>query len=334
MIKIAISCGDPAGIGYEVAAKSLLRYHPRDVQYILFGERSVFEKLAGQYRWAQSFMNSIDSAEFQLISSDNGENYPTGVIDARCGEIAYRSVVSAIKAANGSDESRKCDAIVTAPISKKALHLAGHKFDGHTGILSKIFDVPVTMMLFTRGFRVSLATTHIPLRNVPGSLTPELLAGHLARTRDALANWFGIENPVIGVLALNPHAGESGILGDEESIIDEAIESAKNGGITAEGPLVPDVAFLTKPRRRYDAYLAMYHDQGLIPLKTLGFRRGVNITLGLPVPRTSPDHGTAFDIAGKGIANPLSFIEALKTAVKIARRIGARHFQKFVPSIM
>jgi len=328
MKKIVISCGDPAGIGYEVVAKSILRFNPPDVQYLLFGERSVFEKLAGQFLWAQSFLNSLDSSEFQLISFDNAQDYPMGIIDKRCGEIAYRSVVSAIKAANGTDTIYKCDAIVTAPISKKALHLARHKFDGHTGILSKMFALPVTMMLFTRGFRVSLATTHIPLRKVPGSLTPELLAGHLDRTRNALVNWFGIEKPLIGVLALNPHAGENGILGDEESVIGEAIVSARIRGIDAEGPLVPDVAFLTKPRRRYDAYLAMYHDQGLIPLKTLGFRKGVNITLGLPVPRTSPDHGTAFDIAGKGIANPLSFIEALKTAVKIVQRASIPNSHK------
>ena len=178
-----------------------------------------------------------------------------------------------------------------------------------------------TMMLFSGDFRVALVTTHIPIRRVPDFITAENILPHLVRTDDALRRWFGIKSPKIGVLALNPHAGESGAIGDEETEISAAIDSARRKGISAEGPLVPDVAFLPALREKYDAYLAMYHDQGLIPLKTLGFDTGVNITLGLPVPRTSPDHGTAYDIAGKGIANPQSFSAAVQTVMDILKNL-------------
>ncbi|MCD6594667.1 4-hydroxythreonine-4-phosphate dehydrogenase PdxA [bacterium] len=315
MIKIAISCGDPAGIGYEIVAKSLLHYHPSDVQFKIFGAKAVFDSLSEKFIWAEKFLNRVDTQNsLEIISVSDDKNFPIGEISPRCGEIAYRSIIAAIQSAKEGDS----DAIVTAPISKKAIHLAGHNFAGHTEILAKEFDCPVTMMLFARKFRVSLATTHIPLKDVASSLSTARILEHLRRTHSALVNWFGIKEPKIGVLGLNPHAGESGDIGIEEIIISKAIEIAREENIDAEGPLVPDVAFLTSMRRKYDAYLAMFHDQGLIPLKTLGFRNGVNITLGLPKPRTSPDHGTAFDIAGKGKANPHPFGCSLRTGVRLS----------------
>jgi len=319
MITLAISCGDPAGIGYEIIAKSILHYHPADVRYKIFGAKSVFDSLSERFGWAKKFIREIESRNFiDLISVSDEKNLPVGKIDVRCGEVAYRSIIAAIESVKIGDS----DAIITAPISKKAIHLAGYDFAGHTEILAKEFDRPVTMMLFARNFRVSLATTHIPIKDVASSISIDSILGHLHRTHSALVNWFGISNPKIGVLGLNPHAGENGDIGDEETIISQAIEIASKESIEAEGPLVPDVAFIPSRRRKYDAYLAMFHDQGLIPLKTLGFRNGVNITLGLPKVRTSPDHGTAFDIAGKGIANPRSFKQAIASAFKILLRSG------------
>ncbi len=317
MIRIAVSAGDPAGIGAEIIAKSLCKYHPPNIKYSVFGAMLPFKILSQKFLWARKFLKLVENGTIEFREVAKMSEIEWGKIDAECGNIAFKAIVAAAQFAKNGD----ADAILTAPISKKAMQLAGHNYPGHTEILAEIFKSDVTMMLFARKFRVSLATTHIPLRYVADALDAKMLFDHISRTDDALKNWFGIENPKIAVLALNPHAGEGGKIGEEEQIISAAIESASEAGMDVIGPLVPDVAFLPKMRRKFDAYLAMYHDQGLIPLKTLGFNRGVNITLGLPLPRTSPDHGTAFDIAGSGIASPLSFIYAMRSAVKIARNL-------------
>ncbi len=320
MTTLAISCGDPAGVGYEVVAKSFSRHAPAGCRLVFFGVLSPFESLADHFGWARSFLRRLDAGDFEFCVVADETDYPTGVVDERCGEVAYRSILGAAELARQG----KADAIVTAPISKEALKLAGHNYPGHTELLAELFDVEVTMMLFARGLRVALATTHIPLREVHKNISAQKLLGHIRRIDDGLRRWFGKSEPVISVLALNPHAGEGGTIGDEETQIAQAVELARKLGIKACGPLVPDVAFLPSRRRKTDAYLAMYHDQGLIPLKMVGFAWGVNITLGLPVPRTSPDHGTAFDIAGLGRANPISFINAVRTAAKIAKSTGGR----------
>lgn len=321
MICIAISCGDPAGIGAEIIAKSIARYRPKDVLFKLYGAVLPFEKLAEKFRWAKEFMKGVSSGEVRFYETGKCNDFQWGKSTANCGDVAFEALLAT------AESAKKCDAqaIVTAPISKNAIMLAGHNYAGHTEILAEIFNVDVTMMLFAGKFRVSLATRHISLREVADAISENTICGHIFRTNDALRKWFCVQSPRIGVLSLNPHGGENGKIGTEEREIESAINIAQHKGINVIGPLVPDVAFLPKVRRSVDAYIAMYHDQGLIPLKMVGFRRGVNITLGLPIPRTSPDHGTAFDIAGRGIASPLSFINALRTAVKIARKIHKTH---------
>ena len=316
MIKIVISSGDPSGIGPEIVAKSLLKYHPPQVAIKVFGALLPFRMLAQKFAWANSFINLVEENVIEFVEVGYLKNLEWGRVGAQYGDVAFRSIVEAVNCARQGN----ADAIITAPISKEAMQLAGHNYPGHTEILSDSFGVDVTMMLFSGRLRISLATTHIPIRQVAGALDDKMLLGHILRTYNALRNWFGIAEPTIGVLGLNPHAGEGGRIGEEEYIISAAIKSANERKIYAVGPLVPDVAFLPEKRRKFDAYLAMYHDQGLIPLKTIGFRRGVNITLGLPIPRTSPDHGTAFDIAGRGIASSRSFIAALRLAVILAEK--------------
>ncbi len=316
--KIAISCGDPAGIGYEVVAKSLPAFAESDFDFVLFGAAGIFKRLAEKFDWVHRFWDMVRGGRFEFVDLGGDSDFPVGRIDPRCGEVAFKSILAAAQTCLRGEAK----GLVTAPVSKRAIQLAGHPdFFGHTEFLGKIFGAETTMMLFSGNFRVALVTTHIPIRRVPDFITAKNILPHLVRTDDALRRWFGIKSPKIGVLALNPHAGESGAIGDEETEISAAIDSARRRGISAEGPLVPDVAFLPALRERYDAYLAMYHDQGLIPLKTLGFDTGVNITLGLPVPRTSPDHGTAYDIAGKGIANPQSFSAAVRTVMDILKNL-------------
>ncbi|RKZ33825.1 4-hydroxythreonine-4-phosphate dehydrogenase PdxA [bacterium] len=316
MIRVVISCGDPAGIGYEIVMKSLIRYSPSDVQFSLCCAPSVFESVAHIIPQSEKFFDLIKSNIVKLISVSNDSDFITGRIDMKCGRVAYDSFITAVDKVI----SEQCDAIVTAPVSKKAIRLSGIEFTGHTEILGEKFRCPITMMLFAKDFRVALVTTHIPLKKVPEFIRSENIFGHIQRLHSALKNWFGINEPKIAVLGLNPHSGESGTIGDEETEIEDAISRAIGLGIQIDGPLVPDVAFLPSQREKYDAYLTMYHDQGSIPLKAFGFKFGVNITLGLPKPRTSPDHGTAFDIAGRGIADPESFIQALKTAIEICRK--------------
>ncbi len=315
-INIVISCGDPAGIGTEIIIRSILRFHPPQLSFTLFGAPEPFMKLADKFDWAFRFLNFLKDGTVDFFPIPIRDNHKWGINNPRYGDVAFKAVSMAARyAKNGF-----ADAIVTAPISKRAINLAGHKYSGHTEILSEIFGTKTTMMLFSGRLRISLVTTHLPIKNVPSNISSDSVVSHITRTNNALRDWFGIARPNIGVLALNPHAGEEGFLGHEENEIISAIETAQRNGINAVGPIVPDVAFLPAMRRKFDAYIAMYHDQGLIPLKTLGFHRGVNITLGLPIPRTSPDHGTAFDIAGKGLANPKSFLFALRTAYRFARK--------------
>lgn len=213
------------------------------------------------------------------------------------------------------------DAIVTAPVSKEAMRMAGFRFPGQTEMLLELSGGErVAMMLVAGSFRVGLATVHHPLKDVSRHLTTARIVEKLAIIDAALRQDFGIRAPRIAVLGLNPHAGENGILGNEEkTVIRPALKAALRRRILAEGPFPADAFFGMQAFRRYDAVLAMYHDQGLIPLKLHGFRIGVNVSAGLPIVRTSPDHGTAFDIAGKGVADPTSMIEAIALAVSIVR---------------
>jgi 4-hydroxythreonine-4-phosphate dehydrogenase len=211
----------------------------------------------------------------------------------------------------------EADALVTAPVHKHALNLAGFQWPGHTEWLAHLAgDVEVAMMLAADRLRVVLVTTHVPLRAVPQLVTTDKVIRTGRVTRKALIDWWGISAPRIAVCALNPHAGESGLFGDEEDrVLRPAVEA-----LGASGPWPADTVFVRAMRGEFDAVLAPYHDVGMTAIKVAAFGRGVNVTLGLPFPRTSPDHGTAFDIAGTGQADPSSMRQALELAVELARR--------------
>jgi 4-hydroxythreonine-4-phosphate dehydrogenase len=252
-----------------------------------------------------------------VVLDHDGAQVPvdTGRLSAKAGKTAGEALSRAIQFARAG----KVHALVTAPVSKQALHLAGFHYPGQTEMLAEGFGATgFAMMLLAGDFRVALVTTHLPLRKVAEVLSEELILRRLRVLHHDLKNRFRIESPHLAVTGLNPHAGEGGLLGDEEqTIIAPAIQQAQKEGIAADGPFSADALFGQYQMKKFDAYLAMYHDQGLIPLKMFGFGRAVNYTAGLPVIRTSPDHGTAFDIAGKGIADPTSMVEALQLAASL-----------------
>lgn len=287
---IGITLGDPKGIGPEVVAKALENRRIRSLcRTVLFGDPEFFD-------WKKS----------------------KRLTDRECGKLAGSAVDQAINAAL----TDQIEALVTGPISKEHLNLGGYRFPGHTEFLADRAGVKeVRMMMAGPKLKVTLVTIHEPLRRIASLLTISHILRTIEITHSSLKKWFGIRRPRIAVAALNPHAGEGGMFGDEErKKISPAVRAAQRKGIRASGPYPPDTLFHRAVHGEFDAVVAMYHDQGLIPLKLLHFEEAVNITLGLPFLRTSVDHGTAFDIAGKGIANPGSMIAAIETAVRMVRR--------------
>jgi len=231
--------------------------------------------------------------------------------DRLAGQLTARSIERAVWLARAGD----VDAVVTAPVHKAALHVAGYPFPGVTEFLGSLTGGTETvMMLVVPGLRVVLVTTHIPLREVPAQLTTERIVRVGRITQAGLRDWFAVAEPRLAVCALNPHAGEAGLFGDE----DERLLAPAARTLGAAGPLPADTVFVRALRGEFDAVLAPYHDVGMTAVKVAGFGRGVNVTLGLPFPRTAPDHGTAFDIAGKGMADPSSMRAALEMAVQLA----------------
>jgi len=238
---------------------------------------------------------------------------PSSLLPEVAGRIAGQAVEDAVRLAL----AREVDAIVTGPVHKHALHLAGFRYPGLTELLSHLAgDVEVAMMLAAGTLRVVLVTTHIPLKDVPAQVTTERVVRCGRITERALAAWWGIARPRLAVCALNPHAGEGGLFGDEDDRVLRPAASA----LGAAGPFPADTVFVRALRGEFDAVLAPYHDVGMTAVKVAGFGKGVNVTLGLPFPRVAPDHGTALDIAGKGIADPGSMRAALELAVELARK--------------
>jgi 4-hydroxythreonine-4-phosphate dehydrogenase len=234
--------------------------------------------------------------------------------EGEAGTLAARAIERAVWLARAGE----VDAIVTGPVHKAALQVAGYKFPGVTELLGSLAGgVETVMMLVVPGLRVALVTTHIPLRDVPARLTRERVVTAGKTVAAALRDWWGIAAPRLAVCALNPHAGESGLFGEE----DETILGPAAAALGAAGPLPADTVFVRALRGEFDAVLAPYHDVGMTAVKVAGFGRGVNVTLGLPFPRTAPDHGTAFDIAGKGVADPSSMRAALELAVQLGGRV-------------
>jgi len=293
-IKIGITCGDVNGIGPEIALKAVSSKPWNGVEFILIGP-------SAEGTWKVPFA---------------GKRTP-GKITAEASKTAVAAIERAVRGCLDGE----LDAIVTAPICKEGLKLAGVNYPGHTEMIAELTGTKrYGMMLMGKGLRVMLATRHLPLREVADALTQENVLEAIELTGEAL-KWFGLPNGRIGVCGLNPHAGDGGALGDEEiNIIAPAIAAARANGFNAIGPVPADVIFFQALKGEFDAVVAMYHDQGLGPLKMHAFDCGVNLTLGLPIIRTSPDHGTAFNIAGQGIAKPDSMIAAIETAIQLAGR--------------
>jgi 4-hydroxythreonine-4-phosphate dehydrogenase len=319
--RIALTMGDPAGVGPELVLRALSDPSLADVcDMTVVGDRGALDF------WSQCLSLPVADEVAEV-----GGRHLTPV-PGRPEPVGAASSLRSIEAAARMCEAGEADAMVTAPVSKSAISSSGREFSGHTEFLAELTGAAGYLMTFVHGrTRIALATTHLPLSRVPGALTARLLEGKLVTLDRGLRDWFGIEEPRIAVAALNPHAGEGGAFGDEEErVIAPAIRAAQVLGIRAKGPFPADSVFLDRAsgatRARgasppFDATLAMYHDQGTIAAKLLGSGESVNVTLGLPIVRTSVDHGTAFDIAGQGVARTGSMVAAVRLAAEIAVRI-------------
>jgi 4-phospho-D-threonate 3-dehydrogenase / 4-phospho-D-erythronate 3-dehydrogenase len=332
---IAITVGDPAGIGPEITLKAAQaigdRLHSAGVKLLLVGDSETLSKTGSKLGLPVPPValgdNHAGSPIAILPTSPLQGPVETGQVSAEGGRQAYDAIRLAVEHAM----SGRIDAIVTAPLNKEALHLAGYHYAGHTELLADLTGVHGTAMMLAHGnFRVSHVTTHCALEDVPKKATAERIRRVIDLTLAALQN-LGIDNPRIAVAALNPHAGEGGLFGRHDiDVTAPIVEDYQARAIRVYGPVPGDTVFVKLKAGQYDAVIAMYHDQGHIPVKLLGFGidmetgkwvglNGVNVTLGLPIVRTSVDHGTAFDIADQGIAQPSSLIEAVDYALKLVR---------------
>lgn len=328
---VAITLGDPAGTGPEIITKALATPEPyalcrplvvgdaatltRALRYtgVSVGVRAVRDPAAAAGEHGQIDvldLANVDATKVQL-----------GKVDPLAGKAAYEYVKTAAELALAG----KVAAIVTSAINKESLNKAGYHYDGHTGLLAELCHAPdATMMLAAENLRVSHVSTHVSLRDAIDRVRPERILNVIQLTHDAVQK-LGVANPRIAVAGLNPHASEHGLFGDDEArYISPAIASAKQLGIAASGPYPGDTVFFRTLQGEFDAAVAMYHDQGHVAVKMLGVWRGVNITLGLPIIRTSVEHGTNFDMAGTGKSDPRSLIEAVKLAATLARSNARR----------
>ena len=311
---LAVSMGDPAGIGPEVLLSAATRPGViRACRLVVYGDPGVLALARRALAVPGNAPTAIVRVEEVTALRLRGKLPRPG---SRSGEAAFRYLA----AAAGAVRSGEHDALVTAPISKKWINRAGHHYDGHTGYLSQLAGKPATMMLVGRRLRVVLGTTHLALSAVAGSLDEDSLVEKACVARQHLRDFHGIERPGLAVAALNPHGGEGGLFGDEESrVIAPAVRRMRRRGVDAVGPLPADTLFAQAAKGNYDAVLCMYHDQALIPLKLLDFGGAVNISMGLPFLRTSPDHGTAYELAGSGGADSGSMTKALLMAARMVK---------------
>lgn len=325
--------GDPTGIGPEVILKALSILPDHNHSYIVYGHRPSFQiprldKLSLERQFFEivpSISYVSKPGKFFIETTQDGEiTQPINPDSALSGQLSIR----ALELASEDLIQGNSDTLVTAPISKKAIHDAGFTFPGHTEYLGYYFGAEkVMMMLVHQKLKVALQTIHIPLSEVSSLLSSENLISTLQFLYKTLRVDFAISDPIIDVLGLNPHAGDQGVLGNEEqTLLLPAIEQVRSSGVTIGGPYAADGYFARNSWKKADAVLAMYHDQGLIPFKMLDEGAGVNMTAGLPFVRTSPDHGTAFDIANKGIASAKSMMMAIQLAVNLTEnRISHDH---------
>jgi 4-hydroxythreonine-4-phosphate dehydrogenase len=328
---IGITMGDPTGIGPEVVIKALSSHHVFNrCRPVLFGDAAILEREKQLLKSGIS-INIIDEthqASFTCgtldifsLSNLNPATVTHGHPDKKTGKAMGSYIVRAVSMALQGE----LDAIVTGPINKKSLQEGGYPYPGHTEMLAHLTNTrDVVMMLAGEKLRVVLVTIHCAFDQVPRLITTGKILKTILITAAGLQGYFAIPAPRIAVAALNPHAGEDGLFGaEEQEIIMPAIHQAQKQGVNAAGPYPPDTLFYYAARGKFDAVVCMYHDQGLIPLKLLHFADGVNITLGLPIVRTSVDHGTAYDIAGRGVADPASLINAITIAASMA--LAKRH---------
>lgn len=322
---IAITMGDPAGIGPEIIIKSLQNPQLAHVNAVVVGCAKTFKRIMA--------LGIVPPMQINLINHVSEANFTSGVINifdepiedvssltpgkvqAQAGDLAYRCIKRAAELAMDNQVT----SIATAPLNKEALHLAGHMYPGHTELLAHLTDSKdYAMVLYTDRLKVIHISTHIALRKFLDTLSQDRIKT-VIKIADTFLRRVGFTQPRIAVAGVNPHAGENGLFGDEEiNIVAPAINAMQNEGLNVTGPCPPDTVFLQAHEGMYDMVVAMYHDQGHIPLKLLGFYDGVNITAGLPFIRTSADHGTAFNIAWTGKANPASMEESIRLAMQLA----------------
>jgi 4-hydroxythreonine-4-phosphate dehydrogenase len=326
--RIAISLGDPGGIGPEITARALTDAGVLgSCVPIVYGSQAVWERgcqVAGVSRPLQTITMAREATGPSLIECEDAplSALTFGVETEAAGRAQARYLERAV------DElvAGATDGLCTAPINKHAVHRAGLHFAGHTEYLHERFGVPrVVMLMAGDRLRVALATTHVAIRDVPVKLRAEEIVEVTTLVAKELGERFGIAAPRIAICGLNPHAGEQGQFGDEEiRLVTPAIAALRERGINAEGPFPADGLFPRVTEMGFDAVIALYHDQGLIPFKMMEFHTGVNVTLGLPKPRTSPDHGVAYDIAGQGIADARSMLSALRLCVRLCVRLASK----------
>ncbi|SKC22112.1 4-hydroxythreonine-4-phosphate dehydrogenase [Kosakonia radicincitans] len=323
---IAVTMGDPAGIGPEIIIKSLVEGELSGAPVVVVGCARTFQRILAMNITPRAELKVIDriaDARFapgviNVIDEplEDADALQPGVVQAQAGDLAYRC----IKRATSLAMNGEVKAIATAPLNKEALHLAGHHYPGHTELLAYLTDSKdYAMVLYTDKLKVIHITTHIALRKFLDTLNQDRVKT-VIRVADTFLKRVGYDNPRIAVAGVNPHAGENGLFGDEEiNIVGPAVEAMKAEGLNVTGPCPPDTVFMQCHEGMYDMVVAMYHDQGHIPLKLLGFYDGVNITAGLPFIRTSADHGTAFDIAWRGKAKAESMAVSIQLAMQITR---------------
>ena len=324
-IKVGISIGDPNGIGAELIIKTFANQQMfRHCTPIIYGSAktiSFYKKVLGYDSFEFHKTNSADNAKTKQLNIIDCWNETAEIKMGQASREAGGYAIKALESATKDLKSGKVNCLVTLPINKKTVKESGFKFIGHTEYLKDYFDVKENLMLMvSQNLRVAVATGHIPLSEVASSLTPDLISKKAKLLNNSLIKDFGIIKPKIAVLGLNPHAGDNGAIGkDESETIIPAIEVLKKEDLFCFGPFSPDGFFGSLQYQKYDGILAMYHDQGLGPFKALAFETGVNFTAGLPVVRTSPDHGPAYDLSGKNTANESSFRNSIFTAIDIVR---------------
>jgi 4-hydroxythreonine-4-phosphate dehydrogenase len=326
---LAMTIGDPAGVGPELALKAWLARADHDAPFFVVGDPDALRALARRLA-LDAPIAEVEPSRARAKFAAALPIVPLGVpADAPPGKpdpTFARATIASIERAAALVHAGLASAIVTNPIAKDVLYRAGFGFPGHTEYLAEIsarmwgVEAQPVMMIWSSELAVVPVTIHIPLADAPKTLTRALLLSTLRIVASDMTKRFGIARPRLAVAGLNPHAGENGAIGREEiQVIAPAIAEARAEGLAVTGPYPADTMFHAAARKNYDVAIAMYHDQGLVPAKTLAFDTGVNVTLGLPFIRASPDHGTAFDIAGKGVANPSSLIEALRLAARLAK---------------